>query len=108
MVMDLLANAARAGCRVGVLPTSGNSQINSAVSNALSSGGIANASDPTIDVLPQGSSQWISPGDAGKATTGDAVRVTVSVKYSQVSWLAFSWFIQPDATLSSAVVMTKE
>jgi Flp pilus assembly protein TadG len=108
MVLDLLTNAARAGCRVGILPSNGNSDIDTAVSNALASGGITTAPDPTIDVMPQGKTKWTSPGDAGSATTGDAIRVTVSVPYTQTNWLAFNWFMPASANLSSAVVMSKE
>jgi hypothetical protein len=34
--------------------------------------------------------------------------VTVSVPYNKVSWLAFNYFVNGDANLSSAVVMSKE
>jgi Flp pilus assembly protein TadG len=108
MVLDLLSHAARTGCRTGVLAGNGNNEINSAVSTALTSTGISGASNPAIDVLPQGSTTWVSPGDAGAAAKGDAVRVTVSIKYTQVTWLAFNWFMGPNATLSSSVVMCKE
>jgi Flp pilus assembly protein TadG len=108
MVLDLLSHAARIGCRVGALPGNGNNQIKNAVSVALTDSGITGAPDPAIDVLPQGSSTWVSPGDAGTASSGDAVRVTVSVPYSQVTWVTFNWFMGPSATLSSDVVMNKE
>jgi Flp pilus assembly protein TadG len=108
MVLDLLSHAARAGCRTGVLASNGNSEINSAVSTALTGTGITGAGNPAIDVLPQGSQSWVSPGDAGAAAKGDAIRVTVSIKYTQVTWLTFNWFMGPDATLSSSVVMSKE
>lgn len=108
MVLDLLSHAARSGCRVGVLPGNGNPEMQSAVTTALAAGGINGASAPTIDVMPLGSTAWTSPGDAGAATSGDAIRVTVSVPYQNVSWLGFSWFINGNTSLSSAVVMSKE
>jgi Flp pilus assembly protein TadG len=108
MALDLLSHAARAGARVGVLPGNGNTDINNAVSTALTSAGVNGASNPSIDVLPQGSQTWTSPGDAGTATTGDAIRVTVNVTYQQVTWLPFNWFVGPSAALSSNVVMIKE
>jgi Flp pilus assembly protein TadG len=108
MVLDLLSHAARTGCRTGVLTGNGNTEINNAVSTALTSTGITGAPNPAIDVLPQGSQTWVSPGNAGTAVKGDSVRVTVSIKYTQVTWLAFNWFMGPNATLSSSVVMTKE
>jgi Flp pilus assembly protein TadG len=108
MVLDLLSQAARTGCRTGTLSGNGNNEINSAVSTALISAGITGAPNPAIDVLPQGSQSWVSPGDAGAAVKGDSIRVTVSIKYTQVTWLAFNWFMPPNASLSSRVVMNKE
>jgi Flp pilus assembly protein TadG len=108
MVSDLLTHAAATGCRVGVLPGNGNTDINNAVSTALANSGIKGAGPPTIDVMPAGQSTWTSPGDAGSAKPDDALRVTVSVSYKQVSWLSFNWFMAPNATLSGSVVMSKE
>jgi hypothetical protein len=108
MVLDLLTHAAATGCRTGVLPGNGNSAIDSAVSTALTSAGINGALAPLIEVQPQGQTAWTSPGDAGAAQPGDAVRVTASVSYRQVSWLPFKWVVSPNATLSSSVVMCKE
>ena len=108
MVLDLLSHAARTGCRTGALAGNGNNEINSAVSTSLTIAGISGAPNPAIDVLPQRSTAWVSPGDAGAAAKGDAVRVTVSIKYTEVTWLTFNWFMDPDATLSSSVVMSKE
>src|SRR5579885_1717076 len=108
MVLDLLNNAARLGCRVGVLPCNGNSDITTAVTNALSGTGVQGAAAPVIEVLPQGTSKWVSPGDAGSAVQGDTVRVTVSVPYKNVSWLGFNWFMSSSATLTGKIAMTKE
>lgn len=108
MVLDLLSHAARTGCRAGVLPSNGNGDVATAVNNSLAAAGISGAGTPAIDVLPQGTTTWTSPGDAGNANTGDAVRVTVSVPYARVSWLGFNWFMSSGAKLSSSVVMCKE
>jgi Flp pilus assembly protein TadG len=108
MVLDLLNNAARLGCRMGVLPGNGNSDITTAVTNALSDTGVQGAAAPVIEVLPQGTSNWVNPGDAGSAVQGDTVRVTVSVAYKNVSWLGFNWFMSSGATLSGKIAMTKE
>src|SRR5262245_28486384 len=108
MVLDLLNHAARIGCRVGVLPGNGNTEITNAVNTSLASAGISGARAPTIEVQPQGSSTWTSPGNAGTAMSGDAIRVTVSVPYNKVTWLAFNWFVGSNTILSSSVVMSKE
>jgi Flp pilus assembly protein TadG len=108
MVLDLLNHAARVGCRIGVLPGNGTTEITNGVNAALAGAGISGANEPAIDVQPRGSGTWVSPGDAGAATTGDAIRVTVSVAYKKVTWLAFTSFVGSDTNLSSTVVMCKE
>ena len=108
MVLDLLNHAARQGCRVGVLPGNGNSDITNGVNTSLDNVGIKVPQPPGIDVLPLGSSSWESPGNAGNAKTGDAIRVTVSISYKNVTWLAFNWFMDSKAKLSGTVVMCKE
>jgi Flp pilus assembly protein TadG len=104
MVLDLLNHAAR----VGILPANGNTEITNAVDSSLASSGIQGADAPVIDVKPEGSDTWISPGNAGTATTGAAIRVRVSVKYNKVTWLASTWFVGSNTNLSSNVVMSKE
>src|SRR5262249_62283771 len=49
MVLELLNNAARAGCRAGVLSGSSNTDVNSAITTALTGSGV-NSPSTTIDV----------------------------------------------------------
>lgn len=79
MVSGLITNAARAGCRMGALPTSDNSTITTAVNMALSNASISGATT-TISVNS-------SPVNANTALQGDIIAVTVSVPYDSVSWL---------------------
>jgi Flp pilus assembly protein TadG len=79
MVAELATNAARAGCRVGILPGNSNATITSAVSTALTSQGIANI---TTTVNVNG-----TVADVSTAATGDNITVTVSVPYDANSWI---------------------
>lgn len=82
MTTSLLTEAARAGCRAGVLPAATNSQVNAAVTGKTKNLGFT---APTVKIFVKG-----KEGDVTTATTGDEVRVQVTVAYSQVSWLPFT------------------
>jgi Flp pilus assembly protein TadG len=79
MVAELVTNAARSGCRVGVLPGISNSTVTSTVSTSLSDQGITGA---TTTITVNGASS-----DVSAATAGDIVKVTVSVPYNSNSWI---------------------
>jgi Flp pilus assembly protein TadG len=79
MVSELIANAARAGCRVGVLTGNANSNVTSAVDSILSSTGISGA---TTTITVNGASN-----DVSSALQGDSIAVTVSVPYNNISWI---------------------
>jgi Flp pilus assembly protein TadG len=100
MSLELLSNAARQGARTGVLASSSNSTITSAVNTSLANAGITGANSPTIKVNGQSV-------DASTAVTGDQITVTVSVPASNITWLPVSWFLS-GKTLSQTVVMRRE
>lgn len=79
MVSHLLTNAAHDGCRVGSLGGKANTDVNTAVTNALVSTGIRSS---TVLVQVNGSS-----GDVSSAASGDDVTVRVSVPVSSVTWV---------------------
>jgi len=79
MVGSLMTNAARSGCRAGVLPGKSNSDVSAAVTNALNNQGI---SGTTTTIQVNGTSQ-----DVSTAQTGDIVTVTVTVPVGNVSWV---------------------
>jgi Flp pilus assembly protein TadG len=79
MVSELVTNAARSGCRVGVLTGNTNTSVTSAVNSALSNGGITGA---TTTITVNGNSV-----DVSTASSGDSIAVTVSIPYSSVSWV---------------------
>ena len=85
MLQHLLLNAARQGCRTGILPSSSNSQIDSAVSDSLAPAGITAQS---VSVTVNGAS-----ADASTANSGDDINVAISVPIAAVTWLPFSNYL---------------
>jgi Flp pilus assembly protein TadG len=98
MVRHLLANAARQGCRAGIIEGKGNSDITAAVASALSPIGI---SSETVTVqVNDGSS------DALDAPAFNELTVTVSVPVSAVTWLPGGRFLT--GNLSAQYTLRKE
>lgn len=95
MVQQLLTNAAREGARVGVLDNSTASDVTTAVNNYLTAANINNA---TITC---------NPSTPSSATYGQPVTVTVSVPFSQVSWLPSPMFLG-GTTMTAQSAMRRE
>ena len=98
MVAELVTNAARSGCRVGVLPGNSNSTVTSAVNTSLSDQGVTGA---TTTVTVNGGAT-----DVGAATAGDTIKVTVSVPYNSNSWIPGSFLA--GMSISGSQTMRKE
>lgn len=79
MVTHLLANAARNGCRTGVLASSSNSDVTTAVNNTLASEGLGGA---TTTIKVNG-----VVADVSTAQSGDQITVVVSMTAAQATWL---------------------
>jgi Flp pilus assembly protein TadG len=77
MVQHLMQDAARQGCRAGLLPYATNSSVTSTSNQLLMSEGITTA---TINILVNGSA-----GDVAQANSGDAVTVNITVPSSDIS-----------------------
>jgi Flp pilus assembly protein TadG len=99
MVLEMINNAARNGARVGVLNGSATSDVNTAVTNALSGAGFSGV-QTTVQVNG-------ATADANTAVSGDSVSVAVKVPYNNVTWLPTSLFLG-GKTLGSSVVMRRE
>jgi Flp pilus assembly protein TadG len=95
MVQQLLTNAAREGARVGVLDSSTSTEVTNAVKNYLTA---AKITTPTVTC---------SPTNPSSATYGQSVTVTVSVPFSQVSWLPSPMFLG-GKTLTAQSAMRRE
>jgi Flp pilus assembly protein TadG len=101
MVMEVLTNAAREGCRVGVLPGSTTSDVTTHVNNYLTESSIQSSFASTT-VYVNG-----SVGNPSSAAAGDQIKVTISLPFNNVSWLPVPLFMG-GKTMSSSVVMRKE
>ncbi len=95
MVQQILTNASREGARIAVLDNTTTADTVAAVTDYLSSGRVSGA---TITVTPD------PPSSAGY---GEAVSVSVSVPFDQVSWLPSPMFLGGNS-LEATTVMRRE
>lgn len=98
MVAQLLTTAAREGCRVAVVPGATESAVQNRVNAVLSGSGI-----PVGTVTPT----CPSPYTWNTAPGGTPITVSLSVPYSQVSWLGTPVFLQ-NANVSTSATMSSE
>jgi Flp pilus assembly protein TadG len=90
MVQYLLMNAAREGCRAGIIPGRTTDNITTTANNKLAGEGIQSA---TVTVLVNGAA-----GEAGNASSGDTIQVSVQVPVSQVTWVPFTQYLPASLT----------
>ncbi len=95
MVQQVLTNATREGARHGVLDGSTTTEVQTTVTNYLTSANIAGA---TVTVNPD------PPDSAG---FGDPVTVSVSIPFNQVSWLPAPMFLS-GVDMTATSVMRRE
>ena len=97
MVQQVITNASREGARRAVLDGATTAEVQTTVNDYLTSGSISSAS-ATVTV---------SPNPPSNAEFGDPVTVTVSIPFSQVSWLPSPMYLG-GKTLSATTVMRRE
>jgi Flp pilus assembly protein TadG len=95
MVQQVLVNASREGARVGILDNSTLTDVQTAVNGYLTSANIT------------GATTTCNPNPPSNAGYGAPVTVSVSVAFSQVSWLPSPMFLGGQ-TLSASSVMRRE
>lgn len=98
MVAQLLATAAREGCRVAVINGNTNTDVTSQVNTILTGAGI---SSYTFTQTPTDCTT-VHAGD-----TPNTITVSLSVPYRNVSWLPAPFFLK-DATITAAATMSSE
>ena len=98
MVVHLLNNAARDGCRSGILTGASNDNVTSGVSSAVSGQGL---NGYTVTVKVNG-----TVANASTATTGDKITVTVSIPVARVTWLPGGEYLS--GTLSGQCTLPRE
>ncbi len=98
MVAQILTTAAREGCRVAVIAGSSQSDVQTRVNTILSGSNI-----PIGTVTPT----CPSPYTWTSAPMGTPITVSLSVPYSQVSWLGVPFFLT-NATVSASATLSSE
>jgi Flp pilus assembly protein TadG len=81
MVQQVLTNASREGARRGVLEQTTAAEVETVVLAYVTNGSVT------------GATVTVSPSSLDSVGFGDAVSVTVSVPFDQVSWLPAPWFL---------------
>jgi len=95
MVYQILTNASREGARAAVLDGATTSSVTTSVNTFLT------------DAFISGATVTVSPNPPSGAQYGDPVTVTVSIPFSQVSWLPSPMYLG-GRTLTSATAMRRE
>jgi len=95
MVQQLLTNASREGARMGVLDGATTAAVQSSVTSYLTNASIS------------GATVTVSPNPPSSAGYGAPVTVTVSIPFSQVSWIPTPMFLS-GKTLTASSVMRRE
>jgi Flp pilus assembly protein TadG len=98
MVSQLITSAAREGCRVAVLEGATLSEVQTRITASLAGSGISVGSvTPTCP----------SPHTWSSAPKGIPITVSLSVPYSQVSWLGTPFFLS-GATVKASATFSSE
>lgn len=95
MVQQVITNASREGARRAVLDGATTAAVQTTVANYMTS---ANITSPTVTV---------TPNPPSGAASGSPITVTVSIPFSQVSWLPSPMYLGA-TTLSATTVMRRE
>jgi Flp pilus assembly protein TadG len=94
MVQQVLINASRVGARQAITTGATQTEVTSAVE------------DYTAALAVPGVNVSVTP-DPNAADPGDAISVTTTVDFNEVSWMATPWFLG-GVTLSASSEMRKE
>lgn len=94
MAQQIITNAAREGARRGVIDGATTAEVTTLVNGYLTDASIGTA---TVSITP----------DPTTVTNGGPITVTVSVPYSQVSWIPSPMYLG-SKTLTASVVMRCE
>jgi Flp pilus assembly protein TadG len=96
MVQQVITNGSREGARLAVLDGSSGATVISVVNGYLESARIS------------GANVAVTPAEPSSAGYGEPVTVTVTIPFSQVTWLPSPMFIGGDTVLTATTVMRRE
>lgn len=97
MVQQVLTNASREGARLAVIDGSTTADVTGQVNDYLTSASI----DTTSAVVT------VAPDPPSAAAFGDPITVTVTIPFSEVSWLPSPMYLG-GKTLTATTVMRRE
>lgn len=95
MVQQVITNASREGARRAVLDNATTADVQSLVQDYLENGAV------------EGATVTVSPSPPSSAAAGDAVTVSVSIPFEDVSWLPGAFYLN-ETTLNADTVMCRE
>lgn len=101
MVKATLTDAARRGCRTGILPGKATSDVSVDVNKVLSDNSIK-SSDATMQVLVNG-----KVADASTAIQNDQIAVKISIPVSKIAWIT-PFFLPAASIESESMVMMRQ
>jgi hypothetical protein len=97
MVAQLLANAAREGCRVAASNGKTTADVTTRVNATLTAAGIT----------PSLVTTTLNPTDVTTATSSQTITLTLSVSFDKVNWLPTPFFYKSTTMTSRAVMLSQ-
>jgi Flp pilus assembly protein TadG len=102
MVKETLTDAARKGCRTGILPNATNAGVTADINTALANNNIT-ASNATVQIMVNG-----KVADVSTATANAKISVQVSIPVSQVAWITPMFLPGQDIESETVVMMSQK
>ena len=90
-VNQMLNSASRIGCRAAILDGSTNSSVTSAVKTHVTSTIGCQQSSVTVTITATSGQSGATLSDVSAASTGDMIKIAVSVPFADVSWSVKQW-----------------
>ena len=90
-VTQMLNSASRIGCRAAILDGSSNSNVTSIVKQPVTSTIGCQESIVTVALVATSSRTGSALSDVSQASTGDMIKLEVSVQFADISWAVKDW-----------------
>jgi Flp pilus assembly protein TadG len=90
-VSQMLNSASRIGCRAAILDGSSNSSVTSIIKQHVTSTIGCEPSVITVAIIATSSRNGSALSDVSHASTGDMIKLDVSVRFADVSWAVKDW-----------------
>lgn len=90
-VTQMLNSASRIGCRAAILDGSSNSNVTNIVKQHVTSTIGCQESIITVALVATSSRTGSALSDVSQASTGDMIKLEVSVQFADISWAVKDW-----------------